>query len=96
MIFSHYVKKIEVKNLYSYSIFAFSGKVGTFGCHGQGGNQFFEMNSKNELRYTSQFELCIAKKERVKISLNLFGYRFIPLRFRKSGSVWYGGPEETG
>lgn len=40
----------------------FSGTVGTFGCHGQGGNQFFELNSKDELRYTSQFELCISVK----------------------------------
>ena len=40
----------------------FSGTVGTFGCHGQGGNQFFELNSKQELRYTSQFELCISIK----------------------------------
>lgn len=39
-----------------------SGTVGTFGCHGQGGNQFFELNSKQELRYTSQFELCISIK----------------------------------
>lgn len=39
------------------------GTVGTFGCHGQGGNQFFEFNSKGHLRYTSQFELCIAKKD---------------------------------
>lgn len=39
------------------------GVVGTFGCHGQGGNQFFEFNSKGHLRYTSQFELCIAKKD---------------------------------
>lgn len=42
--------------------FLLSGTVGTFGCHGQGGNQFFELNSKQELRYTSQFELCISIK----------------------------------
>ena len=36
--------------------------MSTFGCHGQGGNQFFELNSRNELRYTSQFELCISIK----------------------------------
>jgi len=39
-----------------------SGTVSTFGCHGQGGNQFFELNSRDELRYTSQFELCISVK----------------------------------
>ena len=43
-----------------------SGTVSTFGCHGQGGNQFFELNSKDELRYTSQFELCISIKSGTK------------------------------
>ncbi|XP_059828522.1 polypeptide N-acetylgalactosaminyltransferase 4 [Hypanus sabinus] len=29
-----------------------------FGCHGQGGNQYFEYTSKNEIRFNSVTELC--------------------------------------
>lgn len=35
-----------------------------FGCHGQGGNQFFEYTSKKEIRFNSVTELCAYVPER--------------------------------
>ncbi|KAL0961905.1 hypothetical protein UPYG_G00333190 [Umbra pygmaea] len=32
--------------------------ISLFGCHGQGGNQYFEYTSKKEIRYNSVTELC--------------------------------------
>lgn len=36
------------------------GKVAMYGCHGQGGNQFFELTSKGEIRFNSVKEMCIS------------------------------------
>lgn len=35
-----------------------------FGCHGQGGNQFFEYTSNQEIRFNSITELCAEVPER--------------------------------
>lgn len=36
------------------------GKVAMYGCHGQGGNQFFEYTSRNEVRFNSEKEMCMS------------------------------------
>nr|XP_002121130.1 polypeptide N-acetylgalactosaminyltransferase 4 isoform X1 [Ciona intestinalis] len=39
------------------------GRVSIFGCHGQGGNQFFEYTSKREVRFNSEKEMCMSAVE---------------------------------
>ncbi|XP_039255294.2 polypeptide N-acetylgalactosaminyltransferase 4-like [Styela clava] len=36
------------------------GKVAMYGCHGQGGNQFFEYTSRHEIRFNSEKEMCMS------------------------------------
>uniref|UniRef100_H2YV47 Polypeptide N-acetylgalactosaminyltransferase n=1 Tax=Ciona savignyi TaxID=51511 RepID=H2YV47_CIOSA len=36
------------------------GRVSIFGCHGQGGNQFFEYTSRREVRFNSEKEMCMS------------------------------------
>nr|CAB3248250.1 polypeptide N-acetylgalactosaminyltransferase 4 [Phallusia mammillata] len=36
------------------------GRVSVFGCHGQGGNQFFEYTSRKEVRFNSEKEMCMS------------------------------------
>jgi len=40
-----------------------SGQLSIYPCHGQGGNQFFEHTTANELRFNSEREMCVATTE---------------------------------
>ncbi|XP_062384846.1 polypeptide N-acetylgalactosaminyltransferase 4 [Sardina pilchardus] len=67
-----------------------------FGCHGQGGNQYFEYTSKKEIRFNSVTELCAE----VPAGQNYIGMRHCPQdgaavppsivwEFRDDGSIYH-------
>jgi len=46
-----------------------SGQLSVYPCHGQGGNQFFEYSSRNELRFNSEKEMCVMTSYDDKLSM---------------------------
>ncbi|XP_060681448.1 polypeptide N-acetylgalactosaminyltransferase 4 [Hemiscyllium ocellatum] len=50
-------------------------QLSLFGCHGQGGNQYFEYTSKGEIRFNSVTELCAE----VNDGQNSIGMKYCPL-----------------
>ncbi|XP_067866140.1 polypeptide N-acetylgalactosaminyltransferase 4 [Heterodontus francisci] len=53
---------------------AIGAHLSLFGCHGQGGNQYFEYTSKGEIRFNSVTELCAEVIE----GQNSIGMRYCP------------------